>query len=120
MKNRYLYMALLTFFLVGACSQQSPYKPSSINPDFPVPEDARLQDGEAKNPKIEKYASYKWKKSNEIQSIPEAYVDKIERNGWQERTEEQMGALRVFEKDGKIIWMTTHDDFFTLAQLKTE
>lgn len=120
MKNRYLYTAFAILFLVGACSQQSFYKPSSINADFPVPEDARLQEGEAKNPKIEKYASYKWTKSNEIQSIPEAYVDEIKRNGWQERTEEQMGALRVFEKDGSIIWITTHDDFFTLSQLKNE
>ncbi|WP_078410680.1 hypothetical protein [Priestia abyssalis] len=120
MKNRYLYVAVLIFFLLGACGQQSFYKPSSINADFPVPEDARLQDGEAKNPKIEKYASYKWTKSNEIQSIPEAYLNEIERNGWKERKEEQMGALRVFEKNGNILWLTTHDDFFTLSQLKTE
>ena len=119
-KNHYLYIALLTFFLFGACGPQPSYKPSSINPDFPVPGDARLQDGEAKNPKIEKYAAYKWTKSNEIQSISAAYVDEIERNGWKERIEAQMGALRVFEKDGSIIWITTHDDFFTLAQLKTD
>lgn len=120
MKKRYLYMFLCTFFLLGACSQQSSYKPSSINDDFPVPENAQLQEGEANNPKIEKYARYKWKKSNEIQSIPGDYLNEIDRNGWKERKEEQMGALRVFEKNGNIMWITTHDDFFTLSQLKVE
>lgn len=120
MRNRYLHMVLVTFFLLGACAQQPVYKPSSINPDFPIPETARLQKKEAKNPKIEKFASYKWTKSNEIQSIPEVYLNEIERNGWKERKEEQMGALRVFEKNGNVIWLTTHDNFFTLSQLKKE
>lgn len=101
-------------------AESAAMKPSAIYPDFPVPKGAELTKGEAKNPNIKNYARYNWKEADEISSIAEHYLKEIEAAGWIEKSDEQMGALRVFEKNGTVIWVTTHNGFFTLSELHNE
>lgn len=100
--------------------KSSAVKPSALHPDFPVPQDAVLTKGEAGNPNIKKYARYNWKEADEISSIAEHYLKEIEAAGWIEKKDEQMGALRVFEKNGTVMWVTTHNGFFTVSELHNE
>jgi hypothetical protein len=106
----------LVLLLIG-CSQEVSYKLSAIHLDFPIPENAKLTDGKAENPNLEKYVKYKWKDADEIGSIPSSYLKVIKQNGWKERKEEQLGAVRFFEKDGTVVVVTTNDGFFNLAIL---
>lgn len=95
-------------------------EPSVINPDFPVPNDAVLFKGGAKNPNIKNYAKYIWNEADETKSIPDQFLREIEASGWIEKKTEQMGAMRVFEKNGTVMWLTTHDGFITLSEFKKD
>lgn len=72
------------------------------------------------NPHIDQYAKYEWEKAEEIESIHSDYFIKIIESGWEELKEEQMGALRVFTKGDTIIWLITHNGYFSLSTIKKE
>ncbi|MCJ8013080.1 M56 family metallopeptidase [Paenibacillus sp. KQZ6P-2] len=124
--KKWSLLGLMVMLLISGCaltdakSNDNPreVKPSVVNPDFPVPNDAELTKGEAKNPNIKSYAKYIWNEADEIKSIPDHFLREIEASGWNEKKTEQMGAMRVFEKNGTIIWVTTHNGFITLSELK--
>lgn len=115
------YVILFVFLLFG-CGKEGEisFKPSSVHSDFPVPEYAKLVEGEAANPQIDQYAKYEWEKAEEIESIHSDYFIKIIESGWEEKKDEQLGALRVFAKDDTIIWLITHNGYFSLSTLKNE
>jgi hypothetical protein len=117
-----LTLIFLTFLLslMAGCNQETTYKYSANHSNFPIPENAKITNGKAKNTNIEKYVKYKWKEAEEIRSIPDSYLKVIKENGWIEKEENQLGANRFFEKDGKVIALTTLDGFFTLAKLKKD
>jgi hypothetical protein len=119
MKITVIFITVLVALLAG-CSQEVSYKSSAIHSDFPIPKNAKLTEGKAKNPNIEKCVRYKWKDADEIGSITANYLKEIKNNGWKEREKELLGARRVFEKNGTVIWLTTHNGFFTLAKLKKD
>lgn len=117
MRVSLIYIIFLFALLVG-CSQESSYKSLATHSNFPIPENAKLTKGKAKNSNIEKYLKYKWKDADEIWSIPSSYLKVIKNKGWEELEEERLGAVRFFEKNGTVIALSIHDGHFTLAKLK--
>ncbi|WP_430510175.1 hypothetical protein [Gottfriedia solisilvae] len=91
MRLSLVYITFLLALLVG-CSQETSYKSLATHSNFPIPENAKLTVGKAKNPNIEKYAKYKRKEADEIESIPAGYLKVIKSKGWVEHGEEQLGA----------------------------
>lgn len=110
---------LFIFLLVCGCSSNANgFIPSKINSDFPVPASAKETEGQADNPNILKYQKYNYSKADEIGSINEDYLKAIKDSGWTELKEEQLGAVRFFEKEKQKIAISTHDGFFTLNVMK--
>lgn len=96
-------------FLLVACNNKIIYENSVLDTEFPVPKKARIIEEQ------DDYVQYKWKNANELESIHHDYLQKIKEYGWQEVKEEQMGALRVFTKGGKVIHLTTHNGYFMIS-----
>lgn len=117
-----LFLVYITFLLalLVSCGQEISYKSLATHSNFPIPENVKLTVGKAENPNIEKYAKYKWKEADEIESIPASYLKVIKRKGWVESEEEQLGAARFFEKNKTVITLTIHDGFFTLSKMKKD
>lgn len=92
------------------------YSPSSIHPDFPVPKQAKKTNHRSNNPKITyvRYAFQGLMKMNKRNQ----YFAEIEKWGWREKKQEQMGSMHVFEKGREKIHLTVHSDFFTLFSNK--
>ncbi|RAL21077.1 hypothetical protein [Thermoflavimicrobium daqui] len=108
--------------IIGGCSNpnhaEAPFIHSSIDKEFPIPQHAKLAEGKANNPMIEKYAKYQLKNIGGEQGLypsPE-YLNEIKKWGWTK--EDQMGHLHVFKKGKKIIWLTIEKDEFTLSKVK--
>ncbi|WP_197479966.1 hypothetical protein [Paenibacillus swuensis] len=89
------------------------YKPSALHSEFPVPAAAKPTNHKSNNPDI-RYIRYTFEGVRDESSIPPAYVTEIERRGWVEDKDAQMGGLRVFEKTGMKINFVQSTDFFTL------
>ncbi|MFD4707217.1 hypothetical protein ACFWM3_20440 [Gottfriedia sp. NPDC058432] len=119
MRLSLVYIMFLLALLVG-CSQEISYKPLATHSNFPIPENAKVTKGKAKNPNIEKYVKYKWKEADETESIPASYLKVIKSKGWVEQEEDQLGAVRFFEKNDTVIALSTHDGFFTLSKMKNK
>jgi len=106
------------FTLMAGCSNDISYKSLGTHSNFPIPENAKVTKGKAENPNIEKYVKYNWKEADEIGSIPTSYLKEIKSKGWVEHEEDQLGAVRFFEKNETVIALSTHDGFFTLSKVK--
>jgi hypothetical protein len=98
--------------------QNSSYKGSDINPEFPIPFEATLISKKTENQKVKTTAEYKYAKADETNSINKGYLNKIEEWGWKEHKDEQLGGLRVFEKNGTIIHIITGQGYFSISELK--
>lgn len=101
---------ILSFFFYISPVFSLSFKPSDVHPDFPIP---------ARSEKVEKPGAKKGWTFYEIRpsltgSQFERYIREIEKWGWKERKEEQMGRLRVFEKDGKIMLAVLYPDQVSL------
>ncbi len=88
------------------------YSPSSIHSDFPIPKQAIKTNHRSNNPKIT-YFRYAFRGLMDVKKR-EQYFAEIQRWGWKEKKEEQMGSMHVFEKGAERIHLTVHSDFFTL------
>jgi|GEM_PF-6476714 len=97
--------------------QKNPaYIPSAIEPDFPVPKQAEKTNHRSKNPKI-RYVRYAFSGLMDL-SKRDQYFREIEKWGWRENKQEQMGAMHVFVKGEKRIQITIHPEFFTIFTKK--
>ncbi|SCW62154.1 hypothetical protein SAMN04487970_102135 [Paenibacillus tianmuensis] len=101
-----------------AFSDNNSFVGSSIDEQFPVPAEARKSDVPFSKPGVV-YVRYNMKGIEEKESIPDFYANEIRKWGWKEDKEEQVGALRVFVKDGKTMNITTHTGYFTLFTKKS-
>lgn len=92
---------------------QSPdFTKSSIDSDFPVPKQATQTDHRSKNPSM-KYVRYQYPGLTDPK-LREPYFTEIEKWGWNELKEEQMGSMHIFKRGEKRLHVTIHQDFFTL------
>ncbi|SDD72238.1 hypothetical protein SAMN02799630_03306 [Paenibacillus sp. UNCCL117] len=122
--NLWFKRILWSIVLIVACSgcthadNQSGFVGSSIDAQFPVPVRAEITDHTSQDNSIH-YVRYKLKGLQEEDSIPAYYLAKLQESGWIEQQDAQMGALRVFKKEEKIMNLTTHTGFFTLYTKKS-
>lgn len=119
MKLRLNFITIIVILLVG-CNKEITYKPLNSHSNFPIPKNAKVTKGNANNPNIEKYVKYKWKEADEIKSIPTSYLKEIKSKEWVELEEDQLGAVRFFEKNGTVVALSTHDGFITLSKMKKD
>jgi hypothetical protein len=121
-----LFAFLLLFAsLTSGCAQQvaaptvlssksyaESYKPSTLDASFPVPREASISNKKAKDPH-QPYVRYQYTGLTKIKK-QRIYFSHLQQVGWQERKNEQLGGMYVFQKGEKKIHMTIHDQFFTL------
>lgn len=101
---------ILCFFLYISPVFSLSFKPSEVDPDFPIP---------ARSERVEKPQAKKGWTFYEIRpSLTgkqfDRYLREIEKWGWKERKEEQMGRAHVFEKDGKRMMAVLYPDQISL------
>lgn len=90
------------------------YIPSAIRSDFPVPKEAQKTNHPSKNPDL-KYVRYAYQGLMDSKKR-ERYFAEIEKWGWNEEKQEQMGSMHVFsnQKTKERVHITIHDNFFTI------
>ncbi|PAQ12611.1 hypothetical protein CD798_18200 [Bacillaceae bacterium SAOS 7] len=116
-----IILTLLSIFMLAGCSSSdSGFSTSSEIADFPIPTEAKKvkHDSQLKNTDIKKYQRYNYSKADEIGSIDESYLKEIKDTGWIELEEEQLGAIRFFEKEKRKVAIDTKDGYIILMELK--
>ncbi|KAB7705967.1 hypothetical protein F9802_12950 [Bacillus aerolatus] len=123
MVKKLLSLFVLLTLIVG-CSpsydETGGYKESTINKDFPVPANAEPGEANFGNPNIEKGVKYKLKNIGGEQGLlpPQRYFQEIEKLGWKEEKDKQMGSVHFFKKDDTVIAVEIEENSFDLYQLK--
>ncbi|QOR66672.1 hypothetical protein IM538_00070 [Cytobacillus suaedae] len=114
---------LMVLFNTGCTptyDEKKGYKEASINPLFPVPENAVQSELEYGNPIIKDGVKYTIKNIGGEQGLypPKDYLTEIENWGWYELEEERMGSMHVFNRDGTVMWLDINQDFIGLYELE--
>ncbi|MCL6605980.1 MAG: hypothetical protein K6T94_24200 [Paenibacillus sp.] len=101
--------------LLAGCGTKEPswqsFEGALNEKGFPVPKEANSPDRTTTNAAMD-YVRYSLQGLKEEDSIPDPYLDEIEAWGWSEQKKEEIGASRVFQKDGLNVHVTVHDDYF--------
>lgn len=109
-------LCMVIVILVG-CESSKPswasFEGAANEKSFPVPKEADKKDRSANNSEMN-VVRYSLPGLKESDDFPEVYLQTISEWGWQEDTEEQRKAVRVFKKDNKVVQVTVHDDFFVI------
>lgn len=101
---------ILCFFLYISPVFSLSLKPSEVDPDFPIP--ARAE--RVEKPQANKgWTFYEIRPSLTGKQF-DRYLREIEKWGWNERKEEQMGRAHVFEKGGKRMMAVLYPDQISL------
>lgn len=81
--------------------------------DFPVPKEASSPDRTTTNVAMD-YVRYSLPGLKEKKGVPEPYLAAIKAWGWEEQEQkaDDSGSSRVFQKEGLIVHLTVHDDYF--------
>ncbi|MEK3790312.1 hypothetical protein MKX42_00935 [Paenibacillus sp. FSL R7-0204] len=81
--------------------------------DFPVPKEASSPDRTTTNVAMD-YVRYSLPGLKEKNGVPEPYLAAIKAWGWEEQKQkaDDSGSSRVFQKEGLIVHLTVHDDYF--------
>lgn len=105
-------MALISFVALSGCAEKEFVSSEKVK-SFPIPTEAKAVKSKAENPNIGAYQKYKYPEADEIGSIDEDYLMSIKEAGWSELPEEQLGAVRFFEKEGEKVAVETHNGSIT-------
>lgn len=81
---------------------------------FPVPQEASSPDRTTTNVAID-YVRYSLPGLKEEDGVAEPYLEVIEAWGWEEQTNMESGNSRVFQKEGLVVHLTIHDDYFIVT-----
>lgn len=113
---------LVVLFTTGCTptyDEKKGYKQASINPSFPVPENAVQSELEYGNPIIKDGVKYNLKNIGGEQGLypPNGYLAEIENWGWNEIEDERIGSMHVYKKDGTVMWLDINQDFIGLYEL---
>lgn len=81
--------------------------------DFLVPKEASSPDRTTTNVAMD-YVRYSLPGLKEKKGVPEPYLAAIKAWGWEEQEQkaDDSGSSRVFQKEGLIVHLTVHDDYF--------
>lgn len=112
-------MVLISFVALSGCADKgTEFVSSETVKSFPIPAEAKAVKSKVGNPNIGAYQQYKYSAADEIASIDEDYLTAIREAGWSELPEEQLGAVRFFEKEGEKVAVETHNGSITLGEVK--
>ncbi|WP_339260240.1 hypothetical protein MKZ12_10170 [Paenibacillus sp. FSL R5-0713] len=96
------------------------YTESSINPDIPVPSNAKLIEGKAysDHPTLKEGVKYELKHIGGEQGLypPMDYFQKLADTGWVELEEERLGHVHFFKKDDTVIAIEIREDSFEITE----
>lgn len=115
----------LAGMLLSGCSytfaHDDGYRMAIINEGFPVPKNAYEVKPEDCTTEIAKSAKYKMKDIGDEEGTPPAeYLAEIEKWGWAEMREAQVGNVHYFKKNGRIISLIIQRDLFDVFEMSDE
>ncbi|WP_458461696.1 hypothetical protein [Paenibacillus sp.] len=97
------------------------YTGSSINPDIPVPSNAKLIKviTHSGNPNIKEGAEYELKHIGGEQGLypPMDYFQKLQDTGWIELEEERLGHVHFLKKDNTVIAIEIQEHTFEISEM---
>ncbi|NEU32041.1 hypothetical protein GN156_14860 [bacterium LRH843] len=125
MKKAILIWTLLIMLFVG-CSptyeENIGYKKSTINENFPIPDKVELVNADFDNPNIKKGVKYLLNNIGGTQGLypPKRYFQEIEKWGWEELTDKQMGHVHFFKQGEAVISVVVKEDHFEVYEMKDD
>lgn len=97
------------------------YKASSMNPDIPVPTNAKLIENIAysDHPTLKEGVKYELKHIGGEQGLypPMDYFQKLADTGWVELEEERLGHVHFLKKDTTVIAIEIREDTFQITEM---
>ncbi|MBO8171935.1 MAG: hypothetical protein H0Z33_08590 [Bacillaceae bacterium] len=103
-------------FLISGCNQS--YQGSPLVPDFPVPEEASLDE------KQKDFETYRYDIRGSHHGIRADYLVAIQDWGWQERKDLHQEAVYIFEKNGEFVSLNVlnsdNNALFTIKKVTME
>ncbi|WP_458126203.1 hypothetical protein [Paenibacillus sp. Z3-2] len=97
------------------------YTGSYINPDIPVPSNAKLIEGIAysDHPTLKEGVKYELKHIGGEQGLypPMDYFQKLADTGWVELEEERLGNVHFLKKDTTVIAIEIQEDSFQITEM---
>lgn len=108
-KNKILVAISLSVFIIGFVF--GTYRSSAVQKGFPIPMFAKQIGGDEQ----EGWEQYEWWLASEENGLPSHYRVVITLWGWEEIEEEQMGARKVFEKDGQKVFVISVTDELVIS-----
>ncbi|PJN50807.1 hypothetical protein PAEAM_48950 [Paenibacillus sp. GM1FR] len=97
------------------------YTASSMNPDIPVPTNAKLIENitYSDDPNLKKGANYELKHIGGEQGLypPMDYFQKLADTGWVELEEKRLGNVHFLKKDTTVIAIEIREDTFQITEL---
>ena len=124
--KRVFPLLALLLILVAGCSpsydEDAGYEKSIINENFPVPANAEQVEAEFANPNIEKGVKYNLPKIGGHQGLypPERYFREIEKWGWDQLTDKQMGDVHFFKQGETVISVIIKENSFEVYEMKKD
>ena len=124
--KRVFPLLALLLILVAGCSpsydEDAGYEKSIINESFPVPANAEQVEAEFANPNIEKGVKYNLPKIGGHQGLypPERYFQEIEKWGWDQLTDKQMGDVHFFKRGETVISVVIKENSFEVYEMKKD
>ncbi|MGG4398879.1 hypothetical protein ABEW61_02030 [Paenibacillus amylolyticus] len=119
-----LFMLPLLIWVQGctpATYEIEGYTASSMNPDIPVPTNAKLIENitYSDDPNLKKGANYEMKHIGGEQGLypPMDYFQKLADTGWVELEEKRLGHVHFLKKDTTVIAIEIREDTFQITEL---
>lgn len=126
MKKLLLTLCMLPLLIwIGDCTPATyeieGYTESSMNPDIPVPTNAKLIENIANSdhPTLKKGVKYELKHIGGEQGLypPMDYFQKLADTGWVELEEERLGNVHFLKKDTTVIAIEIGEDTFAIYEM---
>ncbi|MHA0857584.1 hypothetical protein [Paenibacillus sp. CMAA1364] len=109
-------LCTLTVILSG-CGSSKPswtsFEGAANEKSFPVPKEANQKDRSTANTDMN-VVNYSLPGLKETSVFPEPYLESIIEWGWHEVKEDRQDAVRVFQKDNKVVQVTILDNCFLI------
>ncbi len=122
--KRVLILLFIVSMMVGCSnvySEEEGYRMAVINQGFPVPKNASELKPEVCTTEIAKSAKYSLKDIGGEQEEPPAhYLEEIQKWGWTELENKQIGNVHYYTKEGKIISLVFQKDKFDVFEMSDE
>ncbi|UQZ34206.1 hypothetical protein C2I18_12105 [Paenibacillus sp. PK3_47] len=110
-----LFIVCIVGVMLVGCGTKAPswdsFEGAMNEKSFPVPKEATSPDSTTTNVAMD-YVRYSLPGLKEKNGVPEPYLEAIKAWGWEELKEDESENSRVFQKEGLIVHLTVHNDYF--------